>query len=296
MFNTTNDGEESPKPIGTAVEIRRMQEWLEERIAKGRKAPFAEVVALTPCLASLLKKRNINNRNISNYNCEAIKNDILADRWTFNGESIVISDIGNMIDGQHRCEAVIQTRKTILVTLAFGAKDEARFTIDIGKPKSAANFLHMKGYGDCNNMAAAIALVLEYQESGNIPLSYTRATKTKIIQSADELKGIQTSVDAVRNATKRGLGSRSVLAFCHYVFKKRSGAVAADEFISKLVDGDGLHKGDPIYHCRERLLSMRGGTQPNLRCGIVFRAWNHWRLGETVSKIIAPASLPKLER
>lgn len=214
----------------------------------------------------------------------------------FNGESIVISSSGKLLDGQHRCEAVLQTKTAIMVTLAFGARDDARFTIDIGKPKSAANFLHMKGYTDTNNLAATIALILEYQKSGNIPLSFSRATKTQIIQSADDLRGVQASVDIANGATKRGLGSRSILAFCHYVFKKRAGVVAADEFITKLIDGDGLRKGSPIYHLRDRLLTMRGNTQPSLRAAIVFRTWNHWRLSETVTKIVAPNALPKLER
>lgn len=284
------------KPLGSPTEIARVKIWLDERVAQGKKDYHSEVVALTPILASLLLERNVENRNIHRSNCEAIKNDILAGRWMFNGESIVISSAGKLLDGQHRCEAVIQTKTPIMVTLSFGAKDAARFTIDIGKPKSAANFLHMKGYTDTNNLAATIALILEYQKSGNIPHSFVRATKTAIVQSADDLRGIQSSVDIAQGATKRGLGSRSILAFCHYVFKKRAGVVAADEFLNKLIDGDGLRKGDPVYHLRDRLLSMRGNTQPSLRAAIVFRAWNHWRLNETVTKIVAPGALPKLER
>lgn len=282
------------KPVGTPTEIKRMEAWLDDRIKAGKKEPFSEVVTLTPVIASLLLGRNLNNRNIMRMNGESIRNDILAGRWQFNGESIVISDTGMLIDGQHRCDAVVQTGRSIPVSLVFGAKEEARYTIDIGSPKSAANFLHMKGYKDCNNMAAAIALIIQYQKDGNIPKGYTRPTKTEIVQSAEELRGIQLSTDFVGNA--KALGSRSVLAFCHFVFKKRAGAVAADEFISKLIDGDGLRKGDPIYYCRERLISMRGTSIAGDKAGIIFKAWNHWRLGDTVTKIIAPTRLPKLER
>ena len=300
MLNTLNEKqteEAITKPAGSPTEVARMTAWLEERVAKGKKAPHSEVVALTPVLASLLLERNDgNNRNISKHNIESIKNDILSDRWLYNGESIVISATGLLLDGQHRCDAVVQTRKTIQVTLSFGARDEARFTIDIGRPKSAANFLQGMGFTDCNNLAATIALILEYQKSQDIPKSYARATKTAIVQSASELRGIQNSVDLVHGATAKGLGSRSILAFCHYTFKRRAGAVAADEFITKLIDGDGLRKGDPIYHLRDRLLTMRGQIQQSLRCGIIFRAWNHWRLNETVNKIVAPNKLPKLER
>jgi hypothetical protein len=282
------------RPVGSASEIKRMEVWLDERIKRGKKEPFSEVVTLTPVLASLLLQRNTNNRNIMRMNGESICNDILAGRWQFNGESIVVADTGLLIDGQHRCHAVVQTGKSITVSLVFGAKEDARYTIDIGSPKTASNFLHMKGFKDCNNMAAAIALIIQYQKDGNIPKGYTRPTKTEIVQNAEELRGIQTSIDFVSGA--KALGSRSVLAFCHYIFKKRAGAVAADEFISKLIGGEGLRKGDPIYYCRERLIAMRGTSIAGDKAGIIFKAWNHWRLGDTITKIIAPTRLPKLER
>jgi hypothetical protein len=285
------------RPVGTPTEVSRMKVWLEERIAKGKKEKgYAEFVTLTPALAHLLLQSNISNRKISQANAEAIRADILAGRWLFNGESISVSDTGKLLDGQHRCDAVIQTRVSIPATISFGAPDEARFTIDIGKPKSAANFLHMKGYTDCNNLAATIALVLEYNKNHTLTLSRKTVSKTEVVTSVDELKGIQASVLISSGATKRGLGSRSTIAFCHYIFKKRAGVVAADEFISKLIDGDGLRKDSPIFHCRNRLLDLRGTTQAAVRTGIIIRAWNHWRNGESIYKLVAPKQLPKVER
>ena len=48
---------------------------------------------------------------------------------------------------------------------------------------------------------------------------------------------------APSNAT---IGSHAVLAFCHYVFWKASSRENADHFMTKLIEGDGLKKGDPI--------------------------------------------------
>lgn len=298
MLNVLSEGEVEQaieqKPVGSPTEIKRMREWLDERIKRGKKEPHSEVATLTPVLAFLLLERNTNNRNIRRMNSESIRADIDSDRWMFNGESVVVSDTGILIDGQHRCDAVVKTGRSIRVCLVFGASEEARYTIDIGSPKSAANFLHMKGYTDTNNMAAAIGLILQYQKTGDIPYGYVRCTKTEVVSAVSELKGVQASIDMVTGA--RTVGSRSVLAFCHYVFKKKSGVEAADEFVSKLISGDGIRRGDPIYHCRERLISMRGNTRAEQRAGVVFRAWNHWRLGEKVTKIVAPSKLPKLER
>jgi hypothetical protein len=287
------------RPVGSATEVKRMEAWLKERLNKGAKGPYAEVTTLTPVLASLLLQRNIGNRQIGPHNAEQIKADLLSGRWCFNGESIVISETGVLLDGQHRCSAVVETRVSIPVVLVFGPKEESRFTIDIGRPKSAANFLGMKGYRDTPSLASAISLVIEYGKTGTIAPSFKRPTKTEIVTAADELRGIQASLDAVQGCTRVRLGSRGVFAFCHYTFKRRGSKEDADEFMRLLIEGDGLRKGDPIFHCRDRLLKMESTARQSSRAETIFRGWNMWRRGETVNPsqgLRTYGQFPKVER
>lgn len=300
MLNVLNEKEVEEavesKPVGSSGEIRRMRVWLEERIARGKNNPLAEVVTLTPVLASLLLQRNPINRPIGRYNMDMLMADTSNGRFMFNGESIVVSDTGILIDGQHRCQTVVETKRSIQVVIVFGPKEEARYTIDIGKPKTAANFLHMKGGVDTNNLSATISLLIQYAETGTLTRGSVRATKTQIVDGYERFRGIENSVALVMDATKKKLGSRSALAFCHYTFKRKAGAEAADKFIRQLIDGDGLRKGDPIYHARERLLKIDRGARAETRIEVVFKGWNHWRRGETISNIRSNGVLPKVER
>lgn len=284
------------KPVGSATEINRMTEWLDERIAKGKKTPLAEVVTLTPVLASLLLQRNSINRPIGRYNMDSLRSDTSNGRFMFNGESIVISNAGTLLDGQHRCLTVVETRTPIQTVIVFGPKEDARYTIDIGKPKSAPNFLAMKGAADANNLAATLGLLIQYADTGTLTYGIVRATKTQIIDGYERFRGVDASVSFVVDATKKKLGSRSALAFCHYIFKRKAGAEAADNFMQRLIDGDGLKKGDPIYHTRERLLKFDRGTRAETRIEVVFKGWNAWRRNETVSNIRSSGNLPKVER
>lgn len=299
MLNALNEKQvdiDDTKPIASAAEFNRMKSWLEERIQRGKKTPHCEIVALTPVLATLLLDRNPVNRPIGRYNMETLRSDVSGSRFLFNGESIVVSDSGVLIDGQHRCTTVIETRQTITTVIVFGPKEEARYTIDIGKPKTAAHFLHMKGGVDTNNLAATIALLIQYGQNNNIHHGYVRPTKTQIVQGGERFRGVELSLDAVAGATKKKLGSRSALAFCHYTFKRKAGVEAADNFFQKLIDGDGLRKGDPIYHCRERLLKLDRGSRADVRAEIIFKGWNSWRRNETVTSIRTNGKLPKVER
>jgi hypothetical protein len=293
---TKEQVDEMVKPVGSPAEVSRMKAWLEERVAKGKKSPLAEVATLTPVLASLLLERNPVNRPIGQYNMDGLRADTSNGRFMFNGESIVISDSGVLIDGQHRCKTVVETRNSIQTVIVFGPSEEARYTIDIGKPKTAANFLHMKGGVDTNNLSAAISLLIQYAATGTLFHGHVRATKPQIVDGYERFRGIENSVHIVMDATKKKLGSRSALAFCHYTFKRKAGAEAADHFMQKLIDGDGLRKGDPIYHTRERLLKLDRGTRAESRIEIVFKGWNAWRRGESVTNIRSSGKLPKLER
>lgn len=281
----------------TPEEHRRMKAWLEGRIEAGHKKRLAEAVTLTPCLAQLIMLCNPINRPIGRANLENIKSDIANNRWEYNGESISISNKGKLLNGQHRCAAVIETGTPIETVIAFGAKDEARYTIDIGSPKSAANFLHMKDFTDTNNLAATVSLLLQYKKHGVLATSGSqRPTKTEIVQAAETYRGVQSSVDFVRAATKKRLGSRSVLAFCHYTFWKKTNKETADEFMHALIEGDGLRKTSPIHYCRERLIGMGREVRADSRSEVIFKCWNAWRRGEHISKrITLTGRLPKVE-
>lgn len=295
VMDTTQDNNTFKVKVDPRVQ-ERLRVWLDERIAAGKKKPIAEVVTLVPALAALLLERNPVNRPIGQHNLGHLKADVANGRFAFNGESIVVADTGNLIDGQHRCESVIETGIPIETVIVFGPKESARYTIDIGKPKTAANFLAMKGWSDNNNLAAAIGLLLQYRTHGQLGSNYSRPTKSEVVNAIDQFKGLQESVDFVAGATVRKLGSRSCLAFCHFTFWKKTTRAEADEFMSSVIEGDGLRKGSPVYYCRERLRQMERGTRAETRAEIVFKCWNAWRRGESVNHLKLTGILPKVDR
>lgn len=298
MLNVLN-ADESEAEVQKITELkpeeaRRMKQWLEEKIAAGKKKPLAEVVTLTPVLAQLLLDRNANNRVVSPANSQTLAADIANKRFLFNGESIVISNTGVLIDGQHRCQQVIATGRPIETVLVFGPREESRFTIDIGKPKTITNFLGMKQRSYAASLGTVISYYLQWTQRGYI-FRGGAPTKAEILTAADELTDADASC-ALTSGSK--LGCHSVLAFCHYAIKKRVSRQAADEFIGRLIDGDNLRKGDPILYCRNRLSNMRGrGTEQNARIELIFKCWNAHRLNYGVDHCkITGGKLPKLER
>ena len=75
----------------------------------------ARMCALTPELATKLLARNTHNRTISSSRIRQYAADMAAGNWAFNGEAIKVSEGGQILDGQHRLRAVIESDVTIIV-------------------------------------------------------------------------------------------------------------------------------------------------------------------------------------
>lgn len=281
-------------------EARRMAEWLKERVSASKKKPSAEVVTLTPVLAQLLLERNSINRPISAANEASIASDVVNGRFEFNGESIVISNTGVLLDGQHRLQTVVKSGRPIQTVIVFGPREEARYTIDTGRPKSAPNFLAMKGHRYSAMLAAAIGNVLRYRARNSLTSGGEgyNPTKVEIVDALDHLRGIEASVELAAEAP-RILGAKSVIAFAHYIIAKKATREEADDFFRKIFDGVSLQRGSPILYCARRLPDVgSNGTKSgyNARAELIFKCWNAHRRGETFTKLPLNGRLPKIER
>jgi len=276
------------------VEAKRMREWLDEKIAAGKKKPFAEVATLTPVLALLLSERNPLNRPLSKRNLVDLKRDLATNNFVFNGQGIIVTDTGIVGDGQHRIWGVIETGIAIETVMVFGVPEENRTTIDTGKSKTVSNLLYMKGKAYTGVLGSVANYVLQWKKSGVI--SYTQnPTKREVLHAADTYKGLDKSIEATQAATKTPIKSHAVLAACHWMFWKRTDRETADDFMLRLIEGSNLRQKDPILLCRNRLMAMDRGVHAGTRVELVVRAWNHWRRAEKIDRIRVTGELPELE-
>lgn len=289
-----------PTEVKNTVERQRMLDWFNQRLEAGKKKPSTEIVTLTPVLAQILLEHNPINRPIRKFTNAKINNEIVSGRWKLNGESIVVSREGLLLNGQHRCLNVVTTGVSIPIGIWFGIEEDARYTIDTGSGKTARDFLAMKDYRDAAVMSSAIGNYIQYRKIGRLDHSANKPTATEIVEMAGRLRGFDESVSITAGAQKAKLASRAILSFCHYVFWRKSHRDTADLFMRKLIDGTGLQHGDPIFYCMHRLRGAQRGVTANAKSDLLFRTWNAWRKGDPVSNMRigswqGPPKLPKVE-
>ena len=286
----------TPEPVSYITEsaYRRLAVWLDDLVQKSQGKPSAQIVSLTPELAAVLMDRNPQNRKISANIVESYAHEIEGNRWAMNGEPIIVSDTGELNDGQHRCEAVLMAKRPIDVLLIVGIKRDTRTTLDQGKTRSAGDYLSMEGNINTNVLAAAANLVWQYRNRGQIGLGGTqRATKGEVLDFVRTNRAIAKSVALVSEKGADAAGGKTLLAAAHFIL----GGIDHDDathFVLSLIRGAGLKAGDPILYARNRLI-RREDRMPQ-RMELVFRAWNAWRKRESLSRITLQGGiLPVLE-
>lgn len=91
----------------------------------------------------LLALNTKSNRSISRSRVLRYAKNMKSGQWKLNGQNIIISKSGEMIDGQHRCLAIIESGVEVLVGITFGVEsdDETFETLDGGRARDASTFL-----------------------------------------------------------------------------------------------------------------------------------------------------------
>jgi len=116
---------------------------------------------ITPEVAKALLGNNKNNRNITKGHLALLKSEILNGNWKYNGQPIIISNTGGLLDGQHRLTAVVETGVPIDTAVIRGVEEDAFVTMDTGKIRGGSDVLSIVGSRHGAHIASAIRKVIE---------------------------------------------------------------------------------------------------------------------------------------
>jgi len=259
---------------------------------------------VTPEKAGRWLEKNEGNRNFNQGTANALARQMLEGFWTNNGETIKFYEDGNLMDGQHRLDAVRTSGVTIKMYVVRGLPVKARATIDQQRKRTAGDILKMEGIPNGNRLAAIVRMVnlwdtgvrnvKGFRSSANFsPSEIVEALGTKdgalCIQA---IKMTQTK-EILTMAPPRAAGLLAVLAL-------RSNKKLAITFFEQLESGIDMHEGDPVLTLRRYWsnLKARGKGQAignYLMAGV--RAWNAYVEGRKITQIYYKSQeIPEVSR
>lgn len=250
-----------------------------------RKKPTRiERVLLTPEMAFDLLNHNQQNRPLKDRHVNRIAAQITAGKWKFNGDTIKISDTGDVLDGQHRLFAVIEAKMAIETVIIRGVARDAFATIDtIRAVRSGADVLAINGASRYRPTISSALMWLIRWQRGWLPRFGDPRHK---VENSDIEAAWEAHADMERSVERsmqlRGLGNPAVFAFAYYVMSNQNEAIA-DRMMETLADPAGVPIDDPFYALRVWLLSDNRKRREALDCiAIIFKAANAAAKGKRV--------------
>ena len=228
------------------------------------------------------------NRNISQTDVETYVRAMRQGLWREDaGDPIRLNSDGQMIDGQHRMWAIVESGCEFSFLVIRGIDHSAQMIMDTGRGRRLADQLRIRGEKYPSELASAINIYSGWLEErrlvrggGNkkrmmIPEGMT------ILEQHPELRKSVAIGYGIARAVKGGAGRWSAI---HRVLAEVD-AIDADAFVNQLQTGENLTATSPIMALRRRLADD-AVTQRKLGVreytALVFKAWNAYREGRDI--------------
>lgn len=213
-------------------------------------------VRVTPEMAVRLLEANQLNRPMADSHANRIAGQILEGKWRFNGDTIKISETGDVLDGQHRLWAIINSKTPVDTIIVSGIKRDAFATIDtIRKPRSLGDTVALSGNARYRNViGGALAWLIRWQ--GGFLETY-KAPKNRVENSDIEIALAENAgiVRAVERAMSvRSVANPSLMAFLFYVVTNRNEALG-ERMMATLADPAGVGVNDPFFRLRHYFIA-----------------------------------------
>lgn len=256
---------------------------------KSNAQPTARVINLTPELAAEYLNRNPRNRKVSPRNYATIVRAITNGEWELNGEAIKIDASGFILDGQHRCHAVVEAGIAIKTFLIENLPATVQDTMDTGKSRTLADILAIRGEVNANTVAAIARRIYISRR-----VSIRAATMASYPTTNKECLRFFDDNDWIRELTGP---AKKVARFAKLPASLAGLLIAsfsdidtedADYFFEHLMSGAELEPRSPILMLRSSLASLhdsKGTTNQTYMAALTIKAWNKFRAGESVGTL-----------
>jgi len=215
----------------------------------------AKVILVTPAMAQKwLNEKNIQNRSLYQKTVESYAADMKQGLWALNNQGIGFDDERNLIDGQHRLQAVVYSGVTVPMLVIRGLQKNffdghlTQETVDQGKSRGAGDVLALtRGLENANLKSALIRAVIKLCTGSNRRVSV--GILWEIIKIYEkELNAVvenRSHVKALVFAPAQGA----------FVFAAKCFMEKTIDFEKQYFSGENLQAGNPINTFRNYMLN-----------------------------------------
>ncbi len=245
---------------------------------------------ITPIEAEEILKNNPDNRKVRNAAVEFLIVQIKAGKFIYNGESVIISVTGKLLNGQHRLIACMLSGIPIEVELVTGVPDEVMPTIDTGSARTAADVFQMNSIKHASSFSTGIRNILTIMQTKR---SSTGKARFKVAnqdilefyknnkQTMEAIGGFSTHQTAI--GTKI-ISAGRVIGYI-YLLGTIKDDTAIFDFFREVLTGVRIRESNVANLLRERLIANKISASKMTDSSVhlmIIKAFKHYSNGVTV--------------
>lgn len=249
---------------------------------------------VNPEIALSYLKANSSNRPFNRRLAERYAETMRRGAWLMNGEAIIVSSSGRLLDGQHRLHAVMMAGTSVPMLIISGVQNEEQAfnSLNSGRRRSNADRLSGRGEKYYALLASSITWLYRYQY-GVTTAKATRGVDPDV-QSAllEKHGGIRDWLEP-GDKLRRAVGFQgSIMVFLLYAASRRY-PESAMTFYTQCLEGINLTKANPAYLLRGRIVQRSGIIRIHsaVLLALCIKAWNAHANHEVLGNLrYAPAT------
>ena len=248
-----------------------------------------KIETITPELAKrILEKNYKKQRSVRKSHCTYLAKEMREGRWRVNGETIVFSEKGTLINGQHRINAVVQSGVACDFLVVRDIPEDYFNTMDKVAPRNGADALTIAGFKNSAYKAAAAQIFWRSTYNRKLPGHINRSDKPANSEILDLVKESNSALDMIHPTLKSlhkscGLNV-SVSGGAFLILSSISSIEEAKEFLIKMSNGDSK----VLMMFRDRMVNnlISQSKLPNSSIlALLIKTWNYYRTDNCPKKL-----------
>ncbi|MBF0141208.1 MAG: hypothetical protein HQL74_13135 [Magnetococcales bacterium] len=258
-----------------------------KKLPTEKGAVTADRLIVTPHMATEWLEKNQHNRHIRQSHVDHLAQQLRNGSWKLDGATICFDTDGNILDGQHRLWAVIESGSSIETLVVTGLESDVFPVIDTGIVRTGADVLSRLDLNPQERRTASTAVGWIIRYRAKKCQSSIKVSNQEVFDFVSNTPGLRSNIHFAHQFTyQERLLPKGITCFLHFLMAKKEEQLAT-KFFSKTFCGNEIKADTPIFHLRNALLADRiSKRKPRLysQVATTIKAWNHLRNGTTVKR------------
>ena len=252
-----------------------------------------EVIVITPDYARhILENYNPKNRALKEKHVDNLVLEMKNKEWMLNGQTIIFSKNGTLLDGQHRLSACVRSGCSFETVVSYNVEESVFNKIDgLSKPRTTADVLSIENIPNYNIVAAIAKIILKWEyledDEKHLVLTCTRFNKSDVTEFCLKRNDFNNSAEMALQCRK--LCEPSLFGACHYICSSIN-QFQANLFFKSICDLNLAIELPQALYLRDKLLTIRS-EQRTLSfkkieiIALIIKSWNAYREGREYKRL-----------